>query len=54
MSKTEAVGEASFAREFRSSDLPYFGAFGVRNLQTSEHRNRVTSEVPNFGIGVGR
>jgi hypothetical protein len=54
MNKTGSVGEACFAQEFETSNLRYFGSFGVRNLQTSEHPNRVTSEVPNFGIGVGR
>jgi hypothetical protein len=51
MNKTGSVGEASFAREFQCSDLPYFGSFGVRNSQTSEDRKRVTSGVQNSGIG---
>jgi hypothetical protein len=54
MSKTGSVGETSFARKFRSSDIAHFGSFGVRNLQTSEHRKFVTPGVPNFEIGVGR
>jgi hypothetical protein len=54
MNKTGSVGEARFAQEFETSNLRYFGSFGVRNLQDSELRNCATSDVTNFGSGGER
>ena len=54
MNKTGSVGNAPIAREFRPSSFRKFGSFGVWNLQASEGRNVVTSDLTDFGIEASR
>jgi hypothetical protein len=54
MNKTGSVGEARFARKYRTSDLPEIESSGIRKLQSSELPKRGSSEVQEFGLGGHR